>query len=492
MGGLSETTHRRRQGLNRSAIPSSFYALLLSFNGRFTQPSFVNFSALVVGWILCQGRHSISRVIQASRGTTKVERHHATLYRFLSRARWAADPLGRVLLKLLLPFMPGPNVFVIVDDTLSKKTGPHVWGAAMHHDASQSTYGRGTSAAPQKSFAFGHSWVVLSLWVPLPWNAKRGIAVPILFRLYRSKKRCPKGPYRKKTELAAELVKALLAWIPEERTLHLLGDGEYSSKTLVRDLPSHVVFTGSMAMDAALYAKPGRYRGKGRPRVKGRRLPSPKKLAASKAKSKRWRKVKLTIYGKEVTLRVKTQVCMWYTVAGIRLVRMVVTQDPKGRLESRAYFCTDPSVSVEDVLINYARRWTLEVAFRNAKQAMGLQDPQNGWWRRKRGTRRPKKRPGPHARQNRGRKAVERTVPVAFVAYALVVVWYLRHGDPARDVRRSKEVAPWYTQKEHPSFLDMLAALRRELWASRLSDEPLLKRAGAKVRDLLPWWMLAA
>ena len=73
---------------------------------------------------------------------------------------------------------------------------------------------------------------------------------------------------------------------------------------------------------------------------------------------------------------------MWYTVAGIRLVHMVVTQDPKGRLESRAYFCTNPSIYVEDILINYARRWTLEVAFRNAKQAMGLQDPQNGWWRR--------------------------------------------------------------------------------------------------------------
>ena len=101
----------------------------------------------------------------------------------------------------------------------------------------------------------------------------------------------------------------------------------------------------------------------------------------------------------------------------------ISTQDPKGRLESRAYFCTDLSVSVEEILINYARSWTLEIAFRNAKQAMGLQDPQNGWWRRKQGTRRPKKRPGPHPRQNRGRKAARRTVPFAFVAYALVVVW---------------------------------------------------------------------
>ena len=231
------------------------------------------------------------------------------------------------------------------------------------------------------------------------------------------------------------------------------------------------------------------------PRKKGKRRPSPEKLAKSKAKTKKWERVKLTIYGKQVELQVKTMVCLWYTAAGTRLVRVVVTRSLKGRFEDRAYFSTDVSLSAEELLVRYARRWTLEVAFRNAKQLLRVEDPQNGWWRRKRGARKPKKRAGPHPRGNRGRKAVEHTLPFAFVAYGIVVFWYLRHGNPAEDVARATAEAPWYLHKRDPSFEDMLAALRRELWASRLSEGAILRDTRlklAKVRELLPRWLLAA
>ena len=70
---------------------------------------------------------------------------------------------------------------------------------------------------------------------------------------------------------------------------------------------------------------------------------------------------------------------------------MVVTRDPSGRINDRAYFSTDVDASVEAILEQFARRWEIEVAFRNTKQAMGFQDPQNGWWRRANSTPRPKK-----------------------------------------------------------------------------------------------------
>ncbi|MGH6932575.1 MAG: hypothetical protein ACREEE_09100, partial [Dongiaceae bacterium] len=85
----------------------------------------------------------------------------------------------------------------------------------------------GTTTGAHVSFSFGHSWVVLALWVPLPWNAERGIAVPILFRLYRPKKRCPEGKYRKRTELAAELLAILASWLPADMT----GSRGWSSST---------------------------------------------------------------------------------------------------------------------------------------------------------------------------------------------------------------------------------------------------------------------
>lgn len=476
-----------------SAIPSTVLPILLSFNSCFTAPSFENFAALLVGWLLCQGRHSISRVIQAA-GDLTGGKDHSTLYRFFSRSKWAADAVGKVLFELFLPLV-GEEAFAIVDDTLCRKGGPHLWGAGMHHDARRSTYGRFTSAARQVAFAFGHSWVIFALWVPLPWGKDRGLAIPVLFRLYRSKKLCPEGQYRKRTELAAEMIKILAEWIPAGRTLHVLGDSEYSSKPVVHDLPKSIHFTGSMPMNAALFAPAPKYRGKGRPRKKGKRLPSPSRLAKSKAKSKKWERVKLTIYGKQVELQRKTMVCLWYTAAGTRLARIVVTRSLKGGLEDRAYFSTDVSLTAEEILVRYARRWTLEVAFRNAKQLLRVEDPQNGWWRRKQGTRKPVKRAGPHPRGNRGRKAVGHTLPFAFVAYGVVVLWYLNHGDPAEDVTRARDEAPWYLHKRDPSFEDMLAALRRELWASRLSEGAILKRVPlklSKVRELLPRWLLAA
>ena len=469
-------------------IPESLQALLLSFSGCFTQPGLGNFAALVLGWIACPGRHSISRVIQGAAETVG-EKHHSTLYRFLSRGAWTADSLGQVVLKLLLPLLPA-HITAIVDDTLCHKSGPHIFGASMHFDAGKSTYGRGTSAGRKAFFAFGHNWVVLALWLPLPWNRKRGVAIPILFRLYRSKKRCPERQYRKRTELAAELVTLLVGWLPEGRQLEVVGDSEYACKTLVRALAPHVLFTGPMVMDAAVYDQPGVYKGRGRKNRKGKRLPSPQELAA--CRSIPWERLTLRIYGREVTLLAKSQVCMWYSVAGTRMVRMVVTRDRAGRIADRAYFTTSAERPIPEVLSQFAKRWEIEVSFRNAKQCLGVEDPQNGWWRRQAGSPRPKKVAGPNPKGRRGEKAIVHTLAVVFTVYAIVVVWYFKHGERAEDVAQVKKEAPWYLHKQAPSFCDMLAGTRRAIWAARFSAHPVFTRVSAKIRELLPHWLLAA
>lgn len=470
-----------------TTIPQTVRDLLENFRACFTRPGFESFVALITGWIICQGRHSISRVIQAA-GAVAASKHHSCLYRFLSHGRWTIDAVGQVLFRLLLPFSP-TEVTLILDDTLCHKSGPHIFGAAMHYDSHASTYGRGTTAGRKGFFAFGHNWVVAALWIPLPWNPARGLAIPILFRLYRSKKRCPESKYRKRTEIAATLIELVTSWLPGDCQLHVVADAEYACQTIVRGLPDNVVFTGPMAMDAALYAQPRKHRGRGRPRRKGKRLPSPKAFAKSKAP---WKKMTLLIYGKKVAVKVKTMVCLWYTVAGTKRVRMVVTRDPSGRINDRAYFTTDADRSEDAVIVQFARRWEIEVAFRNTKQALRLEDPQNGWWHRPKGTRRPKKRPGPNPRERVGEKAITHTLASAFVAYALTIVWYLAHGDADQDVAKVRAEAPWYRQKTTPSFNDMLAAVRRELWVGRLSQHPGTRLGAAEIDAILPHWLLAA
>lgn len=468
-------------------IPATLLVLLTPFAGSFSRPSFENFQILVVGWILCPGRHTISRVIQAAAGMTRSPKHHTAFYRFFSRSAWSADALGMILLDRLLPFC-GSELILIVDDTLCHRTGPHLFGGAMHHDALRSTYGR--AGAKSVFFAFGHNWVVLAIAITPPWNAERRFAIPILFRLYRAKKRTPIKLYRKRTELAAELIRITLQSLPNDRRVHVLGDAEYACKTLVRPLPKEVHFTGPMMAKAALYKQSGPYGGTGRPRVKGKRLQAPEQLAQNR--SIPWRTVTASLYGRNVSLQVKTRDCLWYTVAETRLIRVVLTHDPKGRFKDRTYFSTDTDRSAEEILGVFSFRWEIEVAFRNTKQTMGLQDAQNGWWRRLAHDPKPRQHAGPNPKGQRGMRAIEHTLPIGFLAYALVVLWYFENGNPKQDVAKARSNAPWYTSKVHPSFADMLVAIRRAIWEQRLSTQPSPQRLPGKVEVLLPDWLLAA
>lgn len=431
--------------------------VLVNFGMVFTGPSYANFVRLTLGWILASGRHTISRTVRLVRGDT----HHSVFYRFFTRAVWRLDTFSFVLFRLALALIPSQTVTALVDDTLCRRSGPKIWGGGMHHDAVLSSYGRGLTQRVV-TLSFGHSWVVVSLFVPLPWNPARGLALPILFRLYRSKRQCPAEEYRKRSELAVELLTRLIAWLPSERALLIAGDREYACRTVVRALPPDVHFVGPMCMNAAVFAPPQPSKGRGRPAKKGPRLPSPEQLARDETVP--WESRTVRIYGREVQILIKAQSCLWYTVAGTRLGRMVLTRDPSGRIEERAYFSTHHEVSAELILETYARRWAAEVMHRDTKQLMGLDEPQNGWWRRGRG--RGKKKPGPDAHPTLGKNAAQRTAPFIFAVYATVIAWYLSRARHQEDVQRARRVAPWYVQKKEPSFGDMLGAARREILRS--------------------------
>jgi hypothetical protein len=469
--------------------PSSFQCMLVNFSPMFSCPSLWNFMTLGCGWALCTGRRSISRVIQLG-SVGEEQRHHSIFYRFFSRAKWNPQKLGAVVLRLVLKMLPDDTVIILtVDDTLCRKSGAHIWGGGMHHDALLSNYGRGKSMV--KFFSFGHNWVIVCLCVQTPWNENRWMAVPIAFRLYRSKKRCPKEQYRKRTVLAREMVAEINEQIPKDRAVLLVGDTEYACREVVRGLPSRIEFVGPMSMDAALFdPPPANAKGRGRPRKKGKRLLSPRQLIA--ADHIPWEPHEMLLYGKTVTVLIKSQTCLWYTVAGGRLVRMLVTRDPSGRIDDRAYFSTDAQMSVEEIARSFSLRWTQEEMHRNVKQHLGLEDPQNGWWRRPKGQRRDKRIPGPQPHKERGQKAVTRTVPFILTIYALVVLWYLVNGSAQDDVERARRRAPWYRDKTEPSFGDMLAALRRHLWTERNFSAPSNGQGAAKIDTTLLDWLCAA
>ena len=472
-------------------LPESFKNLLDNFTRAFSSPeSCTSFVALVCGWVLCTGRCSISRVIQWCRAVG-VDKHHSAFYRFFSDARWTTDNLGAVLIRLALRFIDGQDVKVVIDDTRCRRSGPHLWGAGMHMDPLRSTYGR-RAVKRVVSTLFGHCWVVASLWVPLPWKPGAGIAVPVAARLYRPKKRCPEGDYYKLSELGGQLIALVRSRVPEERRVVVAADTEYACNVVVRNLPPGVEFIGPMHMKAAFYAPPPpRPQGKRGPdRKKGDRLPSPQQLIDDDQVP--WQRRTINLYGRQVDVLVKTQVGLWYHVAGTRPVRMIVTRDPKGRIEDRAYFTTDPNMGVDEIASGFSCRWSAEVMHRDVKQHLGLEEPQNGWWRRPAGERRPRNAPGPQPHAHRGKLAAGRTVPFVLFTYSIVVLWYLQHGRPDDDVARVRRLAPWYRHKKTPSFADMLAAARRKLWAARFSAKPISSAARRKSDEAVLDLLLAA
>ena len=62
--------------------------------------------------------------------------HHSRAHRMFTNARWSGDALGLTLADLIVArLLPaGAALTIAVDDTLFKRSGKKVFGAAWHHD----------------------------------------------------------------------------------------------------------------------------------------------------------------------------------------------------------------------------------------------------------------------------------------------------------------------------------------------------------------------
>jgi hypothetical protein len=411
----------------------------LSVSSAFTAPTFRSLCAQVVGWLFAP-RRTISGILVASglAGT----RHHSAFYRVFSSAKWSLDELGLLVARLVIEcFCLQGTVFLAVDDTLARKRGTKIHGVGMHHDPLLSS--RKTSV---KSRA--HCWVVLAIVVPVPW-AKKVVALPILFRLYRSPKSLPQSKpsdsidaARTKPQLAVELLKLLAKALPG-RKLHLLGDGAYGCKEVVCNLPANVQVTSRIRLDARLFGEaPPRTGRAGRPALRGERLPTPTRLLETRCGTTHV----LNLYGRREKARIVAQDALWYATAGTRMLRVVAVQSKTKGRTPQAFYTTDLDATPLEVLTRYAMRWSIEVAFRDAKQHLGFEDP-----------------------QSTTRKAVLRVAPFAMLLLTFVYLAFAKTSrhDSSRIITPRR---PWYTQRSSCSFADLLATLRQQTVRAHISS----------------------
>ena len=414
-------------------VPASLMTLLAWFAPLFTAPSFRTFTMLACGFLAQSGKRTVCGMLTGA-GLSRLWPHDRAHY-FFSRARWNPDDLGIAVAKLVIGLLvpDGEPVEVLVDDTLFRRRGKKVWAASWFHD--------GSAQGPAKT-GYGNNWVVLAVRVRLPMIS-RPVAVPVMAKLVI------KGTASaSRLWLARRMVTRLAAELPG-RQVHATADSAYAGAEL-KELPDGVTWTTRLRSNAALCGLPPERTGrKGRPRVKGDRLPSLAKIAAAAVFSQ----VTVTRYGKTEAIAVHALTCLWYSVAGARPVTVILIRDKKETGFDLALVTTEKNPDTATVIERYAARWAIEVAIEDAKQLFGTGQA-----------------------RSRTARAVERTIPFMLACQALAVTWYATAGHHPADAVARRLDAPWYTSKTEPSTADMTAKLRRVIIAAKFkrayADQP--------------------
>jgi hypothetical protein len=435
----------------------------------FTQPSLATGADLLLGWVMCLGKHTLARVadtVHADAPRDHSQRHGLDrYYNFFERSAWTPRGLARRIALLIVTRLNLTGVItLLVDDTLAHKRGRCVWGLGWFRDAVASTRKRTATAS-------GHNWVVVAVAFCLPGTHSPVLALPLLARLRRPGKKQPGC-----AALARDMVAEVLGWFPGRRFI-LVGDGAYACKEMLRDLDERVTFVGRMRGDAAVYdprvpaARPGQ---RGPKAKKGPRLPKPKE-AASKADRKRsdrgdwvWQAVEVPMYGRVRQLWAVAYEAVWPRVLGLRPIRIVVVRDPEGRLRDGYLFTTDMQAEPGWVIVQFSQRWSIEVLFRASKQVLDIEAPQH--W---------------------SQGSVEKVAPWVWGMQSVIMVWYITEGCHGSEASEMRELlGPWDSEW---SLRHMMQVLRRSILEATINpnsaNESELREM---VQTLKNWVNLAA
>jgi len=239
-------------------------------------------------------------------------------------------------------------------------------------------------------------------------------------------------------------------WWPEREKFVAVADSGYACIRLLAAcrgfLPKPVTFvTRFLRLDAALYepAPPRKPKQIGRPRLKGKRLPT--LAAVAHDPSTTWMPVVVADwYGKgERTVEVASATAVWYHT-GLPLVplRWILIRDPQGEFAPQALLCTDLGVEPARILSWFVLRWKMEVTFQEARRHLGV-ETQRQW----------------------SELAIRRTTPALLGLFSIVTLYAHQRMVLQGSGALRQEEAAWY-RKLHPTFFsDALALVRRELWA---------------------------
>ncbi len=258
----------------------TYDSLLQDWRPVFSQVrTFERARRLTIGLLVCLRLHLTSRAICAV-GRQFVD--WSADYRLCSRSPWNPHQLFDPILDRLPALLASPSAPVIaaLDDTLCKKTGRHIPGVGMARDP--------MSPAFHVNLCYGLRFVQVSVLVSPAEAPGAARALPVRFDFappaVKPKKKAPPEmheAYKKEKKQRALPLAGLAAMASvrqslderaetAQRQLIISGDGSYTNKAVLRNLPPRTTFIGRIRKDAKLCLPlPERDGATGRPRLYG-------------------------------------------------------------------------------------------------------------------------------------------------------------------------------------------------------------------------------
>jgi len=444
-------------------LPPEFQSVISVFSIVFSSRVWIKAQVLFLGAICCPGSRTICNLLR-SVGLSDEKRFHK-YHRFLSKDKWSALGLSRLLLKLLIDTFLAADLPLVfgIDETIERRWGSKISKRAIYRDAVRSSASHFVKCS-------GLRWMCLMLLTPLPWLEKGCWALPVLTAL------CPSERYwqgRHQPRVHKSLMDwaaQLLVWIARytrtlNRPVYLVGDGTYATYELMgKAICSGVGLVTRMRMDARLFHFPP-------PPVKGKRGPKPKigKRILGMTKRLTDRRIKWAEvvfdewYGrKDKTMLITYGEAIWSRHSYQKVpLRWVLIKDPEGKLDPVLLACTDRETSAIAIVQFFVRRWQVEITFAEVRRHLGV-ETQRQW----------------------SDLAIERTTPLLMGLKSIICLLALplfeRDNIPLR-------TAAWY-RKSHFTFSDIHAAVRQQIWAvSKFSTSPLTRQVDnlkARIRYL--------
>lgn len=407
-------------------------------------------SVVIMGILFAGGRRTVTAWLRAA----GVHDDFTDYYYFLQPlGRKAKNLAERLFVLLLLRLHVGERVLLAVDDSPTKRYGPKVQGAGIHHNP--------TPGPADQKFLYGHIWVTISL--VLRHSLWHTIGLPLVGLMYVRAKDIGKIPakyhweFETKLQLAAEQVLKFAELAKAAgKIVWAVADGAYAVWPFLKPLrAAGVVVVSRLRKNAHINDLPpklkkGQRRGPGQPRKYGKKRLHLQRRAAHPLG---WETIECFIYGQPVIKTIKTFLATYRPAGGV--IRVVLVKEDHG---CEFFFCTDADVTPRQIVETFADRASIEQDFHDVKEVWGAgqQQVRNIW----------------------SNIAV---FNLNLWMHTLVECW--AWNKPAEEIRHRGD-SPWDDPDRRPSHADRRKALRRQTLQNEYLTLTASQRLSARIRAL--------